>query len=154
MNYVEIGKEIIKKVKQTFKESPCKNDISAWKIYIYIMSDSGMILYDDKPIPAETLYFLFKHGYIRCEGIFFHQATKALRYRFNGYSYPDKYYRKISNELRRIIMEKDNGSCVECGSYDNLQIDHIFPWSKGGLTEVSNLQLLCKNCNYQKAAKL
>lgn len=35
-----------------------------------------------------------------------------------------------------------------------LQGDHIQPFSRGGLTIWSNLQLLCGNCNLKKHAKV
>lgn len=38
--------------------------------------------------------------------------------------------------------------------YDTeLEMDHIIPWSKGGKTELSNAQLLCKPCNIKKSNK-
>lgn len=43
--------------------------------------------------------------------------------------------------------------CAECGNYfypEELTVDHIKPWSKGGRTELSNAQLLCRPCNSSK----
>ena len=34
---------------------------------------------------------------------------------------------------------------------EELQIDHIDPWSKGGRTVLSNAQLLCAPCNRKKS---
>lgn len=59
---------------------------------------------------------------------------------------------KVSNELRQEIFERDGYTCVNCGSTEkeSLEIDHIQPISKGGKTEPSNLQTLCRNCNIRK----
>ena len=46
--------------------------------------------------------------------------------------------------------------CPECKkefSFDDFQIDHRNPWSKGGQTILSNAQLLCINCNKKKGNK-
>lgn len=40
--------------------------------------------------------------------------------------------------------------CLCCGSTRRLGLDHIRPVSKGGKTELDNLQLLCKRCNEAK----
>ena len=40
--------------------------------------------------------------------------------------------------------------CEDCKQLffdDELTVDHIKPWSKGGRTELSNAQLLCRPCN-------
>lgn len=60
----------------------------------------------------------------------------------------------ISEELRNKIYKRDNYQCKQCNSKNNLTIDHIFPFAKGGITEESNLQTLCKSCNSRKNAKV
>jgi len=56
----------------------------------------------------------------------------------------------IGEELREKILKKHNYQCVECGSKENLVLDHIVPFSKNGLSVEENLQVLCKKCNLQK----
>lgn len=66
--------------------------------------------------------------------------------------------RKITKELRKAVMERDNYTCQMCGKYMpdevGLHIDHIIPVSKGGKTELSNLQVLCSKCNGNKSDKV
>lgn len=58
--------------------------------------------------------------------------------------------RYIPPGLRKAVLERDK-CCVKCGSTFDLEINHIIPFSIGGKTELSNLNLLCRNCN-QRAA--
>ena len=66
----------------------------------------------------------------------------------------------MTPKLRNFIKERDNYTCCECGNsvYAEpnllLEIDHIIPVSKGGLTETDNLRTLCWRCNRSKGAKL
>ncbi len=60
----------------------------------------------------------------------------------------------IPREIISTIYKRDGGRCVYCGSTQNLQIDHIIPFSKGGATTLENLQLLCQKCNLEKSNKI
>lgn len=71
-----------------------------------------------------------------------------------------KEQRALMNaKLRLHIKERDHFTCCACGNsvYSEpnllLEIDHIIPISKGGLTLESNLQTLCWKCNRSKGAK-
>lgn len=59
---------------------------------------------------------------------------------------------RVSNKMRFSIYERDGHRCKKCGKYsNNLEIDHIFPISKGGKSEYDNLQTLCHECNIKKS---
>lgn len=59
---------------------------------------------------------------------------------------------RVSNKMRFSIYERDGHRCRKCGRYSNhLEIDHIFPISKGGKSEYNNLQTLCHECNSKKS---
>lgn len=72
-----------------------------------------------------------------------------------GLVFPDSNKRPpIPKDIVDIIWSRDEGKCVYCGSNENIHIDHIIPFSKGGATNVENLQLLCQKCNLQKSNKI
>ncbi len=69
---------------------------------------------------------------------------------------------------RLEIIEQLGRKCVKCGSYDRLELDEIIPNGCGAVKrmnrwtrikfyrrelEKNNLQVLCRKCNAQKAAK-
>jgi 5-methylcytosine-specific restriction endonuclease McrA len=62
--------------------------------------------------------------------------------------------RSIPQDIKIAVSVRDSGRCVLCGSTEDLQYDHIFPWSRGGLTTVDNLQLLCGYHNRLKSDSL
>ena len=56
-------------------------------------------------------------------------------------------------ELRLALLLRDGRQCAACGRMDCLlTIDHVVPISRGGLTRMENLQLLCAACNESKGA--
>lgn len=57
-----------------------------------------------------------------------------------------------TNEL--IQLFENNKVCKRCNSPEFLEIDHIFPLSKGGHHVIDNLQILCRKCNRSKGAKI
>lgn len=66
----------------------------------------------------------------------------------------------MTSRLREKIKERDGHTCKSCGVsvYDEknllLEIDHIIPLSKGGITSEENLQTLCWKCNRSKGARI
>ena len=77
----------------------------------------------------------------------------------NSYQYHVKHERsKMSVSLRYDVLTRDNYRCVICGASAQegakLHVDHIIPVSKGGMTEMSNLQTLCDRCNLGKSNKI
>lgn len=58
---------------------------------------------------------------------------------------------------RHGLMSSDGKcECKQCKKMfypEELEMDHIIPWSKGGRTEISNAQLLCRTCNARKSNK-
>ena len=47
----------------------------------------------------------------------------------------------------------DKIRCEDCKHFffeEELSVDHVKPWSKGGRTELSNAQLLCRPCNIKQ----
>ena len=59
--------------------------------------------------------------------------------------------------LRKKKPNEDNKyQCTNCKKYfyiEELSMDHKDPWSKGGRTELSNAELLCRPCNIKKGNK-
>lgn len=66
----------------------------------------------------------------------------------------------MTSNLREKIKNRDNFTCKICAlsvaDEKNLllEIDHIMPLSKGGITSEENLQTLCWKCNRSKGAKI
>lgn len=59
--------------------------------------------------------------------------------------------RYISATTKKIVFTRDSGICQCCGSSQNLEYDHIIPFSCGGSSDASNIQLLCMKCNRSKS---
>ena len=59
----------------------------------------------------------------------------------------------FSKEERAAIAQSQRYRCMYCGvrlTTDNLQIDHMYPVSRGGPNDADNLQALCRRCNIRK----
>lgn len=65
-----------------------------------------------------------------------------------------KQWSRIRKTISEIIFNRDGRICKNCGSTDNLTIDHILPISRGGTNCIRNLQVLCFDCNVRKGTNL
>jgi len=62
--------------------------------------------------------------------------------------------RSFTDNEKRTLYERQKGICPSCNKYfeyEQMQGDHITPWSEGGKTQLSNGQMLCKDCNRRKS---
>ena len=57
----------------------------------------------------------------------------------------------VSATTKKIVFTRDGGVCQCCGSSNRLEYDHITPFSCGGSSDASNIQLLCMKCNRSKS---
>jgi len=60
----------------------------------------------------------------------------------------------IPENVRLFVWQRDKGQCVQCGSRERLEFDHIIPVVAGGSNRERNIQLLCEPCNRSKSAKV
>lgn len=60
----------------------------------------------------------------------------------------------IPERVRNEVWRRDSGHCVDCGSRERLEYDHIIPVSKGGANTARNIELRCQDCNRKKAARI
>ncbi len=69
-------------------------------------------------------------------------------------SLEEKKDRYIPKAVKTSVWRRDRAKCVECGSQERLEYDHIIPVAKGGSNTERNVQLLCEKCNRSKAANI
>jgi hypothetical protein len=77
----------------------------------------------------------------------------------SGRMYRLQSHQKLPGNIRRYpnarqkreVRNRDKGICQICRLPDeNMQYDHKVPLERNGLTEVVNLQLVCRVCNVEK----
>ena len=64
--------------------------------------------------------------------------------------------RTFDKRDKMAAYSRQNGICPICGGhfeFEEMEGDHIKPWSKGGQTVPENCQMLCKDCNGKKRDK-
>ncbi len=69
------------------------------------------------------------------------------------YDVPTDRNGKRSKNIKHILYGKQEGICTGCLTnfpFQNFEVDHIVPQSKGGSDADENLQLLCGYCNKVK----
>lgn len=100
------------------------------------------------------------------------RAIKArIKYRNKNIVKPDNYrvddagnkiykisigkFRKY--KVRFAVLKRDNFTCQYCGRKPPeviLEVDHIYPKSKGGLNKIENYKTACRDCNIGKGVDI
>jgi len=64
--------------------------------------------------------------------------------------------RAFTDKMKREAYERQKGICKHCKKkfeIEEMEADHIKPWSEGGATIAENCQMLCKQCNRTKSER-
>jgi len=167
---VEQGKYLLEKQRDEIVES-VRSSINPWVLYFHkarVNKELGF-----KEIDLSTLYFPeYTFQYVSAGG---NSSTKFdIQFNTNQIENFVTYlsdlvkFRKsilgqralMTSVLREKIKQRDNFTCKICSLSTRqernllLEIDHIIPLSKGGVTSESNLQTLCWKCNRSKGSKI
>jgi hypothetical protein len=63
--------------------------------------------------------------------------------------------RVIPAAVKIEVWKRDKGSCIRCGSKENLHFDHVIPYSLGGSSkDAKNIQILCSRHNLEKRDRI
>jgi len=88
------------------------------------------------------------------EVTFSNQSFGGLIKELRSSFFADKSSRHIFSKQERLTMHADcGGKCALCSheiEVKHMQVDHIQPLAEGGTNGFDNLQILCKQCHFQK----
>ena len=137
--------DVITWVEATFttKRSKFMKGVNWGKLY----NKYKEVVYDTKAIEEETVRLILDDDVTKKSGIYPYILTRDEKY---------VSIRSFTDPTKHKIYEQQKGICVKCTehfSLNDMEADHITPWSLGGKTTEENCQMLCKNCNRTKSGK-
>ena len=113
-----------------------------WGVYY---NKYGAGKYDPKTLEAHIIELLDDEDVSNQKGIYEYLLDGQERH---------LNIRAFSPKMARTAYEQQKGICPKCGKHfeiEEMQADHITPWSKGGKTTAENCQMLCADCNRRKS---
>ncbi|MFD1245005.1 GmrSD restriction endonuclease domain-containing protein [Paralysiella testudinis] len=102
---------------------------------------------DKDVLETEIAALMADDEVINKKGIYFYVLTREEKH---------LNIRAFSDSMKQKLFEKQKGVCPMCKetfAIEQMEADHITPWSEGGKTTEENGQMLCKNCNRRKSDK-
>jgi hypothetical protein len=101
---------------------------------------------DPSYLEAETTRLMADEEVQKKSGIYEYLLTKKEKF---------LNLRAFKESDRRTLFERQGGTCTACTEhfeFEQMEADHITPWSEGGKTELGNGQMLCRECNRRKSS--
>ncbi len=103
--------------------------------------------YNPKKIEEEILKLINDDEVQNIKGIYTYVLTREEKH---------LNLRQFDDKVKRKAFEKQKGVCVWCKKkfkIEEMEADHITPWSKSGKTTLENCQMLCLQDNRTKSGK-
>lgn len=102
---------------------------------------------DSKRLEAEIAVLMQDDEVENKKGIYPYVLTRDEKY---------LNLRTFSDGMKQKLYEHQGGICPMCKEtflIEQMEGDHIMPWSQGGKTTLENGQMLCKSCNRRKSSR-
>ena len=102
-------------------------------------------IFDIKKLENEVKNLMSDVDVSNKKGIYQYVLTRNERY---------LNIRAFDDRMKRSAYELQNGVCKICKNHfeiEEMEADHITPWSQGGKTVAENCQMLCVDCNRRKS---
>ncbi len=148
--------------KLTAKELSLLNIVVNGKVVRSFYSDDGDVMDSPSPSYKKMKSFASKH-----KVIYALDGTLVKRMPFGGrdmYLFRERHgisarmseaiqeeAMMLNDSIKKKVFDRDGRACTVCGNIDKLCVDHILPVSRGGFTQMDNLQVLCEKCNLRKS---
>lgn len=143
---------VINWVKDTFPEG-CREEKFMkglpWGEYYNKYSE---YTYDPEKVEKEVNELMADEDVTNRKGIYLYVLSKD----YDSTAERHLNIRAFEDKDKKRKYEEQGHKCAKCGKefkFEEMQGDHIIPWSLGGHTEYSNLQMLCQKCNASKSNK-
>lgn len=105
----------------------------------------GANAYDPKALEKQILELIDDEDVTNQKGIYGYLLSGNEKY---------LNIRAFTPKMARTAYERQQGICPKCDKHfeiEDMQADHITPWSRGGKTIQENCQMLCADCNRRKS---
>lgn len=112
-----------------------------------LFNEYGENSYNEKDIEIEVKALMSNDEVTKRSGIYYYIFDRNEKH---------LNIRTFTNNQKRKLYENQNGICNYCKEkfdINEMEADHITPWSRGGKTDIDNGQMLCVNCNRTKSDK-
>ncbi|HAG2284102.1 TPA: DUF262 domain-containing protein [Salmonella enterica] len=136
--------DVITWARETFTEYRKEMKSVEWGVLYNEFKDT---LLDASKLESEIAKLMQDEDVTKKSGIYSYVLTRKERF---------LSIRAFTDKQKREAYERQNGVCPRCGNYyqlNEMEADHITPWSEGGKTTAENCQMLCKMDNRVKSAR-
>ncbi len=134
---------VISWVKATF---PKKRTIMKGVPWGVLYNKYGQNTYDPAVFEEEIKKLILDDDVTNKKGIYPYLFTADEKY---------LSIRAFTPAQKLAAYERQQGICPICGNhfeFEEMEGDHITPWSQGGPTTAENCQMLCRDCNRRKSS--
>ncbi len=135
--------DVITWTRETFTEYRKEMKAVEWGVLYNEFKDK---LLDARKLESEIAELMQDEDVTKKSGVYSYVLTRKEKF---------LSIRAFTDKQKREAYERQKGICPRCGNHyqlNEMEADHITPWSGGGKTTAENCQMLCKMDNRVKSA--